>query len=143
MKVSWSIIASIFLGVILASSLGILLGLRMAGFRPEEPGSAPIPAPSNDSEPAPFADLETAIAAEGWDPNWKVYRRPDLPGPYRVVGFTFSIGASPLYHAIVSHTDPHGRFITPIELVGNPEFAQMAVHLETADGRITGVILKH
>jgi hypothetical protein len=96
-----------------------------------------------DSPPdVPFTDLETAIAREGFSPEWVVHRRPDIPGPYRVVGLTFTIGNDPSNQAVVWHTDATGRSVAPIELRGNTEFNQMAVHLETADGQITGVVLK-
>jgi hypothetical protein len=32
--------------------------------------------------------------------------------------------------------------VAPIELHGEENFAQLALHLETADGQITGVVLK-
>lgn len=100
------------------------------------------PAVTVDSSPAPFTDLEEAIATRGWHPGWVVHQRPDLPGPYRVVHGTFIVGNDPTYQAVSSCRDQSGNLVAPIELRGDPDFVQMAVHLETADGRITGCILR-
>ena len=135
MKGTIPIIGCSLLVTPLLTVLGFLLIHHWTHPRPEE---SPPPPPS----PAPFTDLETAIAARGWSPHWKVHQPPDIPGPYRLLPGTVTVGTSPLYHATISHPDATGKPVAPIELRGNPEFAQMAIHLETADGRITGAILK-
>ena len=128
----------------LLSGLGVVFAQHMVGPLPQEASS---PDPINDDIAAinstgPFADLETAIAAKGWSADWKIYLRPDLPGPYRLVGPTISIGSGAINHAVVIHRNADGQDVVPIELIGHPDFAQMAMHLETLDGRITGAVLK-
>lgn len=132
MKGICQVIGCSLLGAAMLSGLGVLLAHQMVP-RPAEPASHP---------PAPFTDLESAIARKGFSPDWKVHRRPDLPGPYRLVGLTFSIGTNPDESVVVSHPDATGRPVAPIELRGHPDFAQMAIHLEPPDGRITGAVLK-
>jgi hypothetical protein len=129
----WVFVGCSLLGAVVFASACAELVSHIAGPRPQlRPTSAP----------RPFTSLEAAIAAEGWHPAWVVDRQPNLPGPFRVVGLTFTIGDDPIYQEVVWHRDAVGNRAAPIELRGRSGFYQMAVHLETTDGRITGAVLK-
>jgi hypothetical protein len=98
--------------------------------------------PQPSTEPLPFVELEEVIAREGWDPRWEIHVRPDKPGPYRRVGGSISIAANPLYWSKTSYRTDNGQLIAPLELRGTTDYEQLTIHLETADGQITGAILK-
>ena len=123
--------AALLLAALSAAGLAALLVYRGPWSRPPRP----------DPPPAPFAELEEVIAREGWD-RWEVHVPPDLPGPYRRLLGTFSIGANPEARATAAVRDRAGRVVAPVELRGRPDFAQMAVHLETPDGRVTSAVLR-
>jgi len=129
---AWPIVGYSLLAAVLPSGLFVLLANHIVPRRetPDPPTSVP------------FTDLASAIARGGFSPDWKMHRQPELPGPYRLIGLTCTLGANRDEATVVSHIDPAGRPVAPIELRGHPDFAQMAVHLETPDGRVTGAVLR-
>lgn len=132
MRDTWQVVVGgALLGTTLLVGAGLLVARSIVGPRYVHPTAA-----------VPFTDLETAIAARGWHPKWVVHQQPSLPGPYRVLIGTSTIPNDPTYKTVFVHRDKEGNEVAPIELRGHADFIQMAVHLETADGQITGTVLR-
>ena len=83
-------------------------------------------------EPPPLQSLDEAIGFEV-AVGWQLTRSPDLPGPYRRV---------PVPHQTAKGQGGGARWRNGVHEVGHkfavrPDVEQLAVPLETADGRLT------
>lgn len=91
---------------------------------------------AQDDRRPPLLPLEAAIAQET-QAGWRVARPPELPGPYRREGQPNRVRRGEI--GSVQIPSPEGMTVVRI---GRDDAEQMAVPLETADGKIAVVVLE-
>lgn len=103
------------------------------------PLNLPAPAP----EVHTYTDLETAIA-NGSTPDWKLHIRPQHPGPYYLLPNSVLVGGGVGFEWKTTGQiyDESGKVIEELPLIGNDEFDQCLIYLETPSGRWTVAALK-
>lgn len=135
---NWALVASSAIGSMLFAFAASWLAVQIAGTRPVKHRAND----QNQSDQAPiFTDLDSAIRARGWHPEWRVHQQPDLPGPYRILDGTISVGNDPNYAMGIRFKNRSGESIA-VDLKGHPDYFQMAIGLEVPDGRYTTAILR-
>jgi hypothetical protein len=94
--------------------------------------------------PAPFTDLDAALAAHRFDPDWALYQPPPLPGPYRpsLTGLVQVVPrGSDRFVSLVAR-DAAGNLVEVDRITSEAGLDLMVVPLQTEFGLETYAILK-